>query len=1125
MDIVLIENKYAELKRAFDNAEMDVEAFQAAVDELQTQDDYGRYWVIGAETGTWYYYDGTEWVQADPRHADTLPFVDENGVYWMLGKETNQWYYFDGEQWQLPAAEESQTQYYQDDDGRYWAQGAKSGQWYFYDEKGWHLADELQPPASFAPVSPPPAPADYTATPFQAPAFQSGPFQPVQPAPSYLQTPPPYGQQPPVQPQPQPTPTQQPPAQQPDYTQPVAPPPQPQPSPQPHATGQTTTPPTEAPPEAGVWYYFDGEQWLKYYDSPEPEAQEEETFPAEEEALEAGVWYYFDGETWLRYQDVPEDLQAEIDEQAEYLEEEEPLEELDEEFLEDEDDFLAADKVIDIEDLDEFVEVVEISEDDIIVEEDDFVEAEFQVDVFTPEQEKAAAASVPTTPVQPVEASKTPIATASTADAVDAPQKQAATVPPVAPEKVARAAQTIVEPVAGTRAAPQVVSIRSGLKTLPVWLWTALGGAAILFLAAFIIIGAIYLLGNREKAVALLETQQTPTLPAAAPQTTPTLAPTPTATATTEPTPTQVPLTNYTSNYFGFSLEYPSGWVFKEDDDLVIFAPSARALDRTSINGASLRISLAANKELTELLTDQLQNFAPISNTLNEGIMNIGRQTWTSAQIQFNSKAMGTDAIALVASTVVNSAGYTLVAVAPAAEWEDYKPLFQSTIDSFAFIKQSIAAGTPPPTGKAPTTPKTTPTKAITTATTAPSVAEPTLYEVQAGDTLGGIAVKFDVSIGDLVKANNLSDENAIIRIGQKLIIPQPGIAVAAITATPTPKATSTPRPTSTPKGTATAATTTTATPTKKATSAATPTTAPTATPAPTVAPSPTPTAEAAVLSGRIAYPAYSTDINSFNIWSTNIDGSNPVIIAGNASEPKFSRDGSLLAYRSWTPDKRGIYFVDYAGGRQGLLTSFVEDALPTWYTDGTLVFTSRREGDRVPRLFRVGQDGGDGYSLGFNSDYVDTMPNDQLVARGCTPSGDCGLWLMTPDASGSTKISNFTSDTAPAASPNGDRIAIMSTERGDAGNWEIWTISPDGSDPVRLTENPANDGLPTWSPDGKSIAFVSDRNGAWAIWVMNADGTEQRKLFDMQGSPDGQVLHDTENSHGWLEERITWAP
>jgi Tol biopolymer transport system component len=93
-------------------------------------------------------------------------------------------------------------------------------------------------------------------------------------------------------------------------------------------------------------------------------------------------------------------------------------------------------------------------------------------------------------------------------------------------------------------------------------------------------------------------------------------------------------------------------------------------------------------------------------------------------------------------------------------------------------------------------------------------------------------------------------------------------------------------------------------------------------------------------------------------------------------------------------------------------------------------------------------------------------------------------------------------------------------------GNWEIYLANMDGSPPTRLTSNPTNDGLPVWSPDGRHIAFVTDREGEWATWVMRPDGTGQRRLFDIGGPLDGQVrdtaLHE---NHGWVEERISWAP
>jgi dipeptidyl aminopeptidase/acylaminoacyl peptidase len=82
-----------------------------------------------------------------------------------------------------------------------------------------------------------------------------------------------------------------------------------------------------------------------------------------------------------------------------------------------------------------------------------------------------------------------------------------------------------------------------------------------------------------------------------------------------------------------------------------------------------------------------------------------------------------------------------------------------------------------------------------------------------------------------------------------------------------------------------------------------------------------------------------------------------------------------------------------------------------------------------------------------------------------------------------------------PVWSPTGERIAFVSTE---SGNDEIYTISPDGSDLRRLTWNTWEwDKHPSWSPDGKQIVFYSNReSGRTQLWVMNADGSNQRQLM-----------------------------
>jgi Tol biopolymer transport system component len=83
-------------------------------------------------------------------------------------------------------------------------------------------------------------------------------------------------------------------------------------------------------------------------------------------------------------------------------------------------------------------------------------------------------------------------------------------------------------------------------------------------------------------------------------------------------------------------------------------------------------------------------------------------------------------------------------------------------------------------------------------------------------------------------------------------------------------------------------------------------------------------------------------------------------------------------------------------------------------------------------------------------------------------------------------------------------------------GNWDLYVVSGDGSGLARLTRSPANDGLPTWSPDGSYLAFVSDRSGRWAVWAIGLDGSHLRKLFDLG---EGGLASD------WQQERISWGP
>ncbi len=109
-----------------------------------------------------------------------------------------------------------------------------------------------------------------------------------------------------------------------------------------------------------------------------------------------------------------------------------------------------------------------------------------------------------------------------------------------------------------------------------------------------------------------------------------------------------------------------------------------------------------------------------------------------------------------------------------------------------------------------------------------------------------------------------------------------------------------------------------------------------------------------------------------------------------------------------------------------------------------------------------------------------------------------------------------------PSRSPDGLRVTFTSFRDGNA---EIYLMRADGSQPINLTQHEAWDGHPCWSPDGRLIAFASDRHGEREqrkgsgfyntdIFVMKADGTDAEQLtidpvsaFNPRWSPDGRSI------------------
>ncbi len=101
--------------------------------------------------------------------------------------------------------------------------------------------------------------------------------------------------------------------------------------------------------------------------------------------------------------------------------------------------------------------------------------------------------------------------------------------------------------------------------------------------------------------------------------------------------------------------------------------------------------------------------------------------------------------------------------------------------------------------------------------------------------------------------------------------------------------------------------------------------------------------------------------------------------------------------------------------------------------------------------------------------------------------------------------------------------ISFLSTRD---GNFEVYTMSANGTDIKNLSNNKALDYWTSWSPDGKKLVFYSDRDGNKEIYIMNEDGTNQINISNSpanenvpQWSPDGKkILFTSDKDHRLME-------
>jgi TolB protein len=295
------------------------------------------------------------------------------------------------------------------------------------------------------------------------------------------------------------------------------------------------------------------------------------------------------------------------------------------------------------------------------------------------------------------------------------------------------------------------------------------------------------------------------------------------------------------------------------------------------------------------------------------------------------------------------------------------------------------------------------------------------------------------------------------------------------------------------------------------ATPAASPVASAAASPARTVFPAtPVGTAEA-IPFGKIAFSAR-RDENG-EVYLLTPEGERNVSNGPTEDgESSLSPDGEKIAFASDRDGTSRIYVVNVDGtGLIKLTNASAGDLSPRWSPDGKQIAFSR-----TGSLYIMDSDGSNVRQV--------TEAEPEASAPPCKAGAFLGSWSpdgkrLTFYAASATRslgqICTIGSDGSdltvvaseppayhvePSWSPDGEWIVYRFIDEGPSSapeddNHEIYLVKPDGTSRTNLTNNPATDIEPSWSPDGQWIVFSSSRSGGFDLYIMRPDGSDLKRL------------------------------